>query len=418
MVFWGIHEREVEYLEQASLSGQVPDFHDIRDIQLLLDKNEYMCNKFALWPQAPYRRAVENLSLKYALDPIRKKRVYDFNTTVCASMGMDWVQKWAEQCTIDNFENEWPIPQSFLAFALLNGLYLYARDFLESDSAYQLNDQNPPLLFWTIASCKFIDRTAALDLWRDEAERCEVFALYLLKKGANPNAVFRIAFQQESPDEPEALERALQHGHAEITLLHYALGVIISVTDKSSSVLRMAMLELICILVENGATVGDTLYTNYWKQRGEPLRRTILHYLTFPISKRKEHENGYIEEFDPFKLPDEGQLLDRTIKTLLDHGADPNARDSDGMDVLTSFMLSCPRDLVEYALEKGALISPLLLREDGSPVGKYGILHEDRWRRPECYTPEAREIVRKHMPHWKEAVMEQPIEGVRERNES
>jgi hypothetical protein len=91
------------------------------------------------------------------------------------------------------------------------------------------------------------------------------------------------------------------------------------------------MLELICILVENGATTGNTLYKNYWKQRLEPEERTVFHYLAFPPAYRKTYPSGYVEEFDPFQLPHEGPLLERTRQTLLDFGADPYALDNQGM---------------------------------------------------------------------------------------
>jgi hypothetical protein len=324
-------------------------------------------------------------------------------------MGPDWIEQWAEKFLDWNFEEEMPVPQSLLEFALLNGLFLYARDFLESqpEFAHQLNRQNLPLLFWSIASCKYISATTVLQLWRDESERAHIFAYYLLKQGADPNAVFTIPYCQKPVDDIVGDEMnydpTLKRGHAEITLLNFALGVIISITDDAISELRIAMLEFICILVENGATTGDTLYTNYWKQRtAEAAQGTILHYLTFPGAHRGGSASRRDEQYDPFKLPDEGPVLHRTIRTLLDHGADPNAKDSEGFDILACMMLSCPYDLIEYALKKGALISPFLLNEDGSPIKKHGILLEERWSRPECYTPEAREMVWKHMPHWEE----------------
>jgi hypothetical protein len=270
------------------------------------------------------------------------------------------------------------------------------------DTMYPLDKPSPPLLFWAIASCDFIEATTVLELWRDEAERCHKFVHYLLQRGANPNAVFRIPFEQTPPDEPLTLKRPLRSGEADMNLLNFVLGVLIKTTDENYSELRIAMEELVCILVENGAAVGNTLYTNYWKQRVEPQERTILHYLCFPRDYKETYPNGVVLEIQPFILIDEGPVLSRTVTAVLNHGADPNAVDSSGLDVLACMMLSCPYDLIEYALKKGALISPFLLNEDGSPIKKYGILLEERWRRPECYTLEAREMVRKHMPHWEE----------------
>jgi hypothetical protein len=326
MIHWSLHAREAEYLQHAAILGEEPDCHDVCDAETLATRNKYV-----LWPQPSYRRAAKDLSLTHVFDPKRKRRVDDFHQAVCASMGKDWVANWAERYKFGSFGEELPVPESLLEFALLNGLFLYARDFLESDPSYPRNHQNPPLLFWTIVSCKFIQETTVMDLWRDEAERCHIFAQYLLENGADPNAVFTIPYRQEAPDEPLVLDRPLKSGNAKITPLHFALGVIISITDEAISELRMAMLELICILVENGATTGDTLYKNYWKQRLEPEERTVLHYLAFPPAYRKTYPSSYVEEFDPFQLPHEGPLLERTRQTLLDFGADPYALDSQGM---------------------------------------------------------------------------------------
>jgi hypothetical protein len=290
------------------------------------------------------------------------------------------------------------LPTSFMAFVLLNGLFLYARDILTFNALYPLNHPSPPLLFWAVASCEYNSWTTLFEIWRDEAERCHKFVHYLLQRGADPNAIFRISFKQTFESEDvSALKRPLESGHADITLLHYALGVYLkSCKIGGTKQVRTAMLEMICILVENGAKVGGNLYRNYWEQRIEPPERTLLHYLCFPRDREI--------------IPHEGPVLCCTVKTLLDHGADPNVLDSDGHDVLSCLMEACPYDVVEYALEKGALISVALLSdEDGSPVQKHGILLEDRWRKPEYYTPEARKIVRKHMPHWKDIMEEQPL---------
>lgn len=404
MVFWGIHARELEYLEYMSLVGQVPDCHNVYDTSLATEKNKYR-----LWPHPQYHRTVEDSIALHHSEPARIMRTNSFNEAVTANMGNDWMQKWAERYYFGLVAERWSLPSSFLAFALLNGLFLYARDMLTFNTSYPLDYPSPPLLFWTIASCEFIEETTILELWRDEAERCHNLVYFLIQRGANPDAVFRIPFKQTFSSDPLALKRPLQNGHADITLLNFALGVYLKMKDEDNAELRMAMLELICILVENGATIGNTLLKNYWEQRLEAPDRTILHYLCFPRDYKRTYPNGYVQEFQPFILLDEGPVLCRTIKTLLDHGADPNTLDSEDFDILASMMTACPYDLIEYALEKGALISTSLLRDnDGSPVHKHGILLEDRWMRPECYTPQAREIVRKHMPHWKDALEEEP----------
>lgn len=97
------------------------------------------------------------------------------------------------------------------------------------------------------------------------------------------------------------------------------------------------------------------------------------------------------------------RTLSRCITAFLDHGADPNAVDSNGVSILELALPICPSALVELMLERGAQVTPKLLSESGAPLGcADGILNKSCWRRPECYTPAARAIAREYNTHWAE----------------
>jgi hypothetical protein len=130
-------------------------------------------------------------------------------------------------------------------------------------------------------------------------------------------------------------------------------------------------------------------YRNYWShQKGDATERSAIHYLL----------SSYHDDAKPFHHPEfeVNRSLSQCITAVLNHGADPNAVDSNGViSILELALPICPRTLVELMLEKGALVTPKLLLESGAPLdGTDGIPNESRWRRPECYTPEARFIAR------------------------
>jgi hypothetical protein len=212
------------------------------------------------------------------------------------------------------------------------------------------------------------------------------------------------------------IERVTFQGEEELSPLHYSLGFLLLPQNWE---LEKYHLETLQILVENGADVSAKTLPTHWipqnrdalfdVQPHRPETQSPLHYL---IYRNDLYDN-------PFDNHTSSPLRCKVIKTLLSHGADPNAIDSDGNSVLERAITICPYDVVEMMLEKGAKITPNLLSKSGAPRYKaayclagypvtkvripvlaQGILNEDRWRRPECYTDEARKIARPYNPHW------------------
>jgi hypothetical protein len=178
----------------------------------------------------------------------------------------------------------------------------------------------------------------------------------------------------------------------QITIMHLALAIACSRSPRSSQTIYQ--LDILRILVEGGGNANVLNYRNYWSHRkGEATERSAIHYL---LSSRYD---GY----KPFHSsePEVDRALSQCITAFLNHGADPNAVDSSGVSILELALPVCPYTLVELMLEKGAQVTPKLLSESGVPLDHADrILNELRWRRPECYTPEARVIASKYNTHW------------------
>jgi hypothetical protein len=191
--------------------------------------------------------------------------------------------------------------------------------------------------------------------------------------------------KDQDPDAPE--NRLL------ITAMHLALAIACSSSLRVSD-LVIWHLEMLAILVEGGGKANVLNYRNYWSlQEGDATERSAIHYL---LSSLYDGEK-------PFLHPENevNRTLSRCITAFLNHGADPNAIDSNGVGILELALPICPSTLAELMLEKGAQVTPKLLSESGAPLGYAdGILNESRWRRPECYTPAARVSARKHNTHW------------------
>jgi hypothetical protein len=151
---------------------------------------------------------------------------------------------------------------------------------------------------------------------------------------------------------------------------------------------------MLAILVEGGGNANVLNYRNYWShQAGDATERSAIHYLL--SSLYDDDEAFHHPEYEV------NCTLSRCITAFLNHGADPNAVDSNRVSILELALPICPSALAELMLEKGAKVTPKLLSESGAPLGYAdGILNESRWRRPECYTPAARVIARKHNTHW------------------
>ncbi len=107
------------------------------------------------------------------------------------------------------------------------------------------------------------------------------------------------------------------------------------------------------------------------------------------------------EKRAPFDDPDLDDALSKCIFSFIDNGLDPNTLDSDGKSILECAIPFCPSDFIEMLLQRGAKITPNLLTETGEllPTGS-DILRTPKYNRPEFYTPEARNLARRHNPDW------------------
>jgi ankyrin repeat protein len=197
-----------------------------------------------------------------------------------------------------------------------------------------------------------------------------------------------IISEDQDPDAPE--------NRRPITAMHLALAIACSSNPYTSddSDLVISHLEMLAILVEGGGNANVLNYRNYWShQEGDATERSAIHYLL----------TSFYDGAKPFHQPESevNHTLSHCVTAFLNHGADPNAVDSNGVSILELALPICPCALAEFMLEKGAQVTPELLSESGAPLDYVdGILNESRWRRPECYTPAARVIARKYNTHW------------------
>jgi hypothetical protein len=238
-----------------------------------------------------------------------------------------------------------------------------------------------------------------------------------------------------SSPKPSTPNLVLNEGDMEMSVLHFALCFCTYQPNTGEG--GAALLDAIGLLVNYGADVNEkslrTLPLPYTSgHRQAPESQSALHYLIHQSSPQS----------NLFKYSQSGPSRSRLIKVFLEHGADPNAIDSDGLTVLECALPTCRYDVTELMLEKGAKITPRLVLKSGAPkhhskcyfrdqtdsdsenaghrdylisVSEFGnnlelpyisagdILNEMRWRRPECYTDEARELARPHNQHWAES---------------
>jgi hypothetical protein len=190
-------------------------------------------------------------------------------------------------------------------------------------------------------------------------------------------------------------------------------------SGNDSHVKIKALTALICMLnYQDSFSITDS--------------QSALHYLII---------HGGSRQSNMFKNPQSGPVRSRLIKAFLERGADPNAIGSRGRTVLEYPLPTCPYDVIEFMPEKGAKITLRLVSKSSAPrhpslpyfpyfpdpvsseninvisssfslgsepvdnlevpyLPAGDILDEERWRRPECFTDEARELSRPHNPHW------------------
>ncbi len=348
--------------------------------------------------------------------------IKEFHTNITLYAGTRWPTMWLNKKRTRVGLPWTPSDSSELAIAILEGLFNYAKEIIHNSGAPLANLRQVSLLHWTITGPR---RPSYYHSWSHHMSTavlngCHHFATFLLQNGEDPNGRTPVSFNTEDMDGNCATELI------ELTPVHYTLGL--QVLIEGGSAAWLLLLEMIKILVEGGARVNDTALSTRWLQDSNSMIRkrardclpqsmSALHYLL---------SNSHVR-YNLFEDESSGALRAQLVKTFLQNGADPNAVDSNGKSVLECALQCCPYDIVELMLEKGAKITPSLLSESGTPIyekfhrvrylraentsshtekfdpfpaGK--ILDEMRWRRPECYTDEAREIARPYNPHWAE----------------
>lgn len=218
--------------------------------------------------------------------------------------------------------------------------------------------------------------------------------------------------------ESDIFHRVRVRTDMEMSVLHYALGSdLLHIRGPEDNI---ALLENIRLLVHYGADVNEMPLDTFWVEEYNtqisrlPASQSALHYLI-------RWHRIFLNPFEATSGPARARL----IMTFLEHGADPNAVDSHGTSILELALRDCPYEVIELLLDKGAKITPRLVSMSGVPKYQFHsyletsdneteedlefpsvlashILNEMRWRRPECYTDEARELARPHNPHWAE----------------
>jgi hypothetical protein len=292
-------------------------------------------------------------------------------------------------------------PTSFLDFAVQYGLLLIAeREIKENKHKYSNDMDGAKLLYYTVvgngrSSLPDIDRsTRSCEMWQGLAK---VF----LEHSCDPNGLLTVdvAYDKQflmngsTPPLSDRYQTKREFREAEmkdITPLHLALAIACSY-DNVDELGRIDRLKMLRLLVEHGAD-ATLSYRNHWTARaGEAEVRTAVHYLLYTAPSEKS----------PFDDPDVGCALSECIITFFDNGLEPNALDSDGASILECAFPFCSAEFIETLLQKGAKITPKLLDETGKPLpGAGGILDSSKWRKPEFYTAEARDLARRYNEDW------------------
>lgn len=364
--------------------------------------------------------------------------MHDFHAAIRTHCGDNWLDTWWSGVDLGEstlkFENEivrgFSKPSSFLEFATQVEWIVFS----ESEISREVTEnpevpRNPTLLFYMLIG-------SARSLWSTQPivyhspKQWQDFARFLLRSGFDPNIAvefdvgpdrghFMNNFHRDDgrSDEDEKIHSNEDKDKDEegdnrgkriiisegqdtdepknqlpVTTMHLALAIACSSDIKTDMV--APHLKILAILVEGGGNANVLDYQNYWShQKGDATERSAIHYLL----------SSYHDDAKPFRhLENEvNRALSCCITTFLNHGADPNAVDSNGVSILELALPICPRDLAELMLEKGAQVTPKLLSGSGAPLDYAdGILNESRWRRLECYTQAARIISREHNTHW------------------
>jgi Ankyrin repeat len=374
-----------------------------------------------------------------------------------------WYRSILEGGLLDDKRNLWVRgslkPSSFVEFAMQVELLIFVKHEVEREiSTNPETPRNPKLLYYALVGSALSDYDAhspTLSLYHSP-QSWQDFARFLLKNGFDANALLEISIApdrnklmnyckrnepvfetvldgitsetqgggdngvvktngiengkkdssvisseerkqgkkdeiHQSEDEDYQIDNSV-NDTCRISILHLALAI--ACTDDEEYKMIPQRLDMLRVLVEEGGNPKVSNYSNYWSHRSDvSAERSAIHYLL-------SLDIGYIGSDEEEDL-DISDALHNCIKAFLDHGADPNATDSNGISILELAVSSSPYRLVELMLTKGAKVTPKLLLNSGAPrLDAGGILNELCWRKPECYTPEARRIAIKYNTDW------------------
>jgi hypothetical protein len=382
-----------------------------------------------------------------AFETICVDLIHDFDKAMVTSCGQSWRDTWwsTVECktNILRSTNVWVRgnlkPASLLEFAMQTELFMFVEIELQKNIPTNPDiTRNPKLLFYTLIGNAVSGWEHSMFIYPSPSSWLD-FARFLIGKGFSVNAVWEMdtrpkqlelmdACQEEPPEfwtreENNRGTELGQHGGRDstdstegivsdsegyesdeqatcvhrVSNLHLALAIACSRVEEQDWYQTVYRLDMLRVLVEAGGNASISNYRNPWSDKSFMIERSAVHYL---LSSRfgtgnSSHDNARNRNTEV------SNALHKCIIAFLDHGADPNAVDSIGISVLELAVAWHPYDLVQALLEKGARVTPRLLSASGEPTDKAdGILKELRWRRPECYTPEARRIAVGYNPHW------------------
>jgi len=339
--------------------------------------------------------------------------IKEFHVAVRCHCGEQWLETWwsTQGDSKPSLDSTWVHgslpPSSLLEFVFQVDLLLFAeQEFKEEISRNPNVFRDPRLLYCTVVgnACTEYEK---YPFWYHSSQRWRSFAAILLANGVNPNMAVEIAI---GPDRGRLMSSvdddsgSISERPQPITIMHLALAVACTTSWRRF----YDQLDMLRVLVEGGGDANISNYQNLWgSKENTHTERSAIHYLL--SSKYSEAMPFQSEEGE------DNRALTECITAFLNYGADPNTVDSNKISILECALPVCPPELVELMLEKGGKVTPKLLLESGEPVDYAGaILYKPRWRRPECYTAEARIIARRHNPDWPN--LEDERDGEKERD--
>lgn len=295
-------------------------------------------------------------------------------------------------------------PASFLEFAIHTELFAFVEAELKNMPANSEAVHNPKLLFYTLMRNAF-------SLWElfpfsyHPPGSWLNFARFLLRKRFSPNAMLEMnaalsrleltnACQGNRPNfwTPDENNRGIelkQHGHVHcdatdemenigidsegyetdkqaadahrVSILHLALAIACTRSREGMQFQTVYRLDMFRVLVEESGNDGTSNYTyrNYWHgyQDSVVVERSAVHYLL-----SCQFDTGSLSGDHSIDSNAEvANALHKCIVAVLDHGADPNAVDSEGISILELAVHHIP-----IAWSKSCL-----RRERGSRRGSY-----------------------------------------------